>query len=248
MIGVIFIGMKTKKEFSIFRYQYWMQTGLSEIEARQKVSEIQKQNSKKSIQKFKPEYSLLHKEYWMLRKGMTEEEAIKKVSSLQKIYSSKSSKFTGKTRTIDEKRRISNSMQKKIAIVGSGTWARHFGEFNGNSKIEKEVFLYIKENINSNVSANVPISQYIVDIIDGKKIIEFYGDFWHASPLIFNENDLIKSFSINKLASEIWEYDDVRTNRLKSMGYDILIIWENEWKTKKEDCIRKIKEYYDKSN
>jgi G:T-mismatch repair DNA endonuclease (very short patch repair protein) len=221
---------------------------MSEIEAKLKVSDIQKQNANKNAKKYKPEYSLFRKEYWMIKKRLSENDAIKKVSELQSRLSLKSSKFKGKIRTDESKIKISNSLKSKIELVGRGNWARHFGEFNGNSKIEKEVFLYIKKNLNANVKANVPINKYVVDIIDGKKIIEFYGDFWHANPKYFKMNDKIKSFNINKTAEEIWLHDKQRIDFLESLGYNVLIIWECDWKKNKTECISLIKKYYENVN
>jgi len=41
--------------------------------------------------------------------------------------------------------------------------------------------------------------------------VEFYGDFWHANPLIYKENDSILGVS----ACEIWERDKIRENEIK---------------------------------
>lgn len=239
---------KQKKEFSIYRYQYWMTKGMSEVDAKQKVTDIQTQNASKNTKKYKPEYSHFRKEYWIIKKGLSENDAIKKISELQSRLSLKSPKFEGKIRTDESKIKISNSLKAKIELVGKGKWARHFGEFNGNSKIEKEVFLYIKENLNVNVKANVPINKYIVDIIDDKKIIEFYGDFWHANPIYFKSDDKIKAFSINKTSEEIWTYDKQRIDFLESIGYSVLVIWESDWKKNKSECISLIKKYYENGN
>lgn len=234
-----------KKEFSIYRFQFWMQRGFSEEESKLKVSKIQTENSTKRVAKHKPEHSHFNKQYWVVKRGLSEENAIKEVSKLQATLSSRSSKFKGKLRSEESKLKISDSMKRKIALVGGGEWAKHFGEFRGSSKIERTLFNYIKENINPNVEANVPISRYIVDIIDGKKIVELYGDFWHASPRIFESADRIKSYNINKSAEEIWERDRIRIEYLKSNGYSICIIWEWEWNKHKQECVDRLTDFYE---
>lgn len=240
---------KQKKEFSIYRYQFWMQRGLSETEAKQKVSIIQKENVSRLLKKIKPEYSHFKKEYWMIKKGLNENDAKRKVSELQSRLSFKSKKFKGKVRTEESKIKISNSMKAKIAEIGPAKWASHFGEFNGNSKIEKSFYFYIKENINENISSNVPIERYVVDILDNtNKIVEFYGDFWHANPKFYKSDDRIKSFQINKTSGQIWEYDRLRLDFLNRLGYDVLVIWENDWLKNKSDCIEKIKKFYENVN
>ena len=238
-------NIKHKKEFSIYRFQFWMQRGFSEVEAKHKVSEIQKINAKKHVAKIRPEYSMFNKQYWIVKKGMSEEDAIKKVSEIQSKLSAKSPKFKGKVRTTESKIKISNSMKKKIELIGAGKWASHFGSFNGSSKIEREFFNYIKENINGNVKANFPIENYIVDIIHDKKIVEFYGDFWHANPKYFKCEDDLKYGSFDKTAEKIWENDKQRIDFLKYLGYDILVIWENDWIKNKNSCIEVIKKFYE---
>ena len=76
------------------------------------------------------------------------------------------------------------------------------------------------------------------DIVIGKNIIECYGDYWHCNPETYNETYYHKQ--INKTAKEIWEYDKKRINILKKEGYNIIIIWEKEWKKDKNKIIEKI--------
>lgn len=65
---------------------------------------------------------------------------------------------------------------------------------------------------------------------------------------MFNSDDLIKSFSINKLAKEIWEIDAKRIGFLKLLGYDVLIVWENDWKKNKEEVVNLLKKFYESNN
>lgn len=239
---------RQKNGASCFTETYWIKRGMSSIESKNKVSEIQKENAKKSILKTKPEYSHFNKQYWIIKKGLSEEDAVKRVSELQSILSFRSSKFKGKVRSNESKLKISNSMKKKIEIVGSGVWASHFGYFNGSSKIEREFFCYIKENINKNVEANFPIKNYIVDVISNKKIVEFYGDFWHANPNFYKVGECLKYDAFNTTAEKIWKKDKLRVDFLKSMGYDVLVIWENDWIKNKKECIDNIKKFYENDN
>jgi endogenous inhibitor of DNA gyrase (YacG/DUF329 family) len=79
------------------------------------------------------------------------------------------------------------------------------------------------------------------DIIYKNNIIECYGDFWHCNPKIYDDlffNKKSKSFSY-----EIWEHDKKRIDFLKENNYNILIIWEHEWKTNKEKIFITAKEF-----
>jgi G:T-mismatch repair DNA endonuclease (very short patch repair protein) len=66
-----------------------------------------------------------------------------------------------------------------------------------------------------------------ININGQKKIIEFFGDFWHANPEKYKENDVIH----NKLrARDIWKKDKNRIEKFDNLGYKTSIIWENELK------------------
>ena len=68
---------------------------------------------------------------------------------------------------------------------------------------------------------------YCVDCFlkDSNKIIEFYGDYWHANPIKFNSNDKIKT----SIAKDIWQKDKNRLTDITSHGYQVLVIWESEF-------------------
>lgn len=75
------------------------------------------------------------------------------------------------------------------------------------------------------------------DFVYHNKIIEFYGDIWHSNPNIFTEEQT-SNFKLNITAKEIWKRDEIRINKLKNSGYEILIIWEKDFNEKKEECIK----------
>ncbi len=60
---------------------------------------------------------------------------------------------------------------------------------------------------------------------DTQRIIEFFGDYWHASPKMFQEHEVIKDKSVK----EIWERDNARIKNLEASGYDVLVVWEDEY-------------------
>lgn len=236
-----------KNGASIFTKKYWLNRGLSEIEAKNKVSEIQKKNSIKHAEKIKPEHSIFNKEYWVIKKGYTDIDAVNKVSKIQSEMSSRSKKYFGKKSTVERNEKISKSLKKHILNVGVDKWTSHFGTFNGGvSKTEMEFFEQIKKSTNLDLIANFPIGNYIVDILYDKKIIEFNGDFWHANPLLYKGTDIVNIPNTNGiLAESIWKKDYYRIDYLIRMGYDVMVVWESEWNTQREICIEKIKKYYE---
>lgn len=72
-------------------------------------------------------------------------------------------------------------------------------------------------------------SYYKVDGYDPitNTIYEFYGDYWHGNPKVFNLSDfnLVK----NKTFQEL--YDDTINKEIKLMdaGYNLISIWENDY-------------------
>lgn len=74
---------------------------------------------------------------------------------------------------------------------------------------------------------------YDVRLKDTDILIEFQGDYWHANPLIYNENDVI-SFPQGKVSvKEIWNRDNLKKEKALKDGYKLIYIWESEFKS---DC------------
>jgi hypothetical protein len=61
-----------------------------------------------------------------------------------------------------------------------------------------------------------------------KTIYEFYGDFWHGNLNIYNSED-INQVSKKKFG-ELYNKTINREKYLKSIGYNIISIWENDFK------------------
>ena len=79
---------------------------------------------------------------------------------------------------------------------------------------------------------------YAFDFTDltNKKIIEFQGDAYHANPKLFKEDE--KPSPFNDLTSkEIWENDKIKYNFTINKGFDVLLIWEYDYKHNKEEVI-----------
>jgi hypothetical protein len=61
---------------------------------------------------------------------------------------------------------------------------------------------------------------YFLDCLlkEKKKIIEYFGDFWHANPTKYKENDIIKFPGSKVIAKDIWNQDDIRLSNIRSLG------------------------------
>ena len=65
------------------------------------------------------------------------------------------------------------------------------------------------------------------DFLYNNKIVEFYGDFWHANPDIYKEDDILNFGSIKQSAKNIWQKDLNNINFAKEQNYIVYILWEN---------------------
>lgn len=99
------------------------------------------------------------------------------------------------------------------------------------SKLEIEWLDYIgvpEEYRQQKRKINGKLYKMYACIDDTKTVYEFYGDFWHGNPGIFDPND--ENGANHKLFRDLYEKTISKEEELKSHGYNIVSIWENDWK------------------
>jgi len=69
---------------------------------------------------------------------------------------------------------------------------------------------------------------YDIYIKELNLLVEVNGDYWHANPSIYNEEDTIPFFGEEKKVSDIWLFDKEKIDNAKNMGYNIITIWEKD--------------------
>jgi G:T-mismatch repair DNA endonuclease (very short patch repair protein) len=86
---------------------------------------------------------------------------------------------------------------------------------------------------------------YLYDFCDfnQKKFIEFNGDVYHANPEKFKSNDTPNPFLREKTSKEIWDLDKNKLDVALSNGFQVLVIWESEYKKNKETTLNKCLEF-----
>jgi len=230
---------------SIWNVDYWIGKGYTLDDAKLKISEIQRNNSKKRDYETSP--STLTIKYWLSR-GYTNTESELIISDIQRKLSNTSTKFAGKTHTVESKLKTSNSMRTHIQNVGKTEWSKHFdmSDVKYRSKDEVEIFDYVLNELKYDVIANEFILDYNVDMLIGNKIIEYFGIYWHAHESLFEDTEIHPI--IRKTAQEIREYDLRKISYLKNNGYDVLVVWENDYNDDKEKVMNIIKEYLNDTN
>jgi G:T-mismatch repair DNA endonuclease (very short patch repair protein) len=96
------------------------------------------------------------------------------------------------------------------------------------------------------LKTNVKISRWNVDVLFSSKklIVEFFGDWWHMNPAKFekcSEHKVMK-----KSAGDIWMRDERKLSELSALGYEVIVIWESDWKNDKNNCAERIKNAFDR--
>lgn len=208
---------------------YYYNLGYSVSDAEERVSVIQKQRSAKSPSTTKGArgYSKRTPEYWM-RHGYTATEAIQKVSEIQvtnglDYYIRKHGKVDG-TRRYHQ--RIENWLGKMKELS------------KGRSPVATQLFEQIDRSCQE-VTVKGKNKPHNVDFCKNNKIIEFFGDYWHANPLYFSKEDYIRQ----KKVENIWIHDQNKLNDLQLAGYKVKVVWETEFRNDPETIIQDCRDF-----
>lgn len=108
------------------------------------------------------------------------------------------------------------------------------------SKAQKDIYEILKDD-------GFELEQYIkevgitVDMVNfkTKTVIEYNGDFWHANPRLYQPDDYMEVLKMT--AKEKWTKDRKRRFALRNCGFEVMVIWENEWKNDRERVFKKLK-------
>lgn len=97
------------------------------------------------------------------------------------------------------------------------------------------------------VSHNVGIGRWNVDVLFNYKklIVEFFGDYWHMNPAKYDDPNVVHGI-MKITAGKIWEKDASKLTDLKARGYEVIVVWESDWRLEKEKHMKKIQEAYEK--
>ena len=93
------------------------------------------------------------------------------------------------------------------------------------------------------MSDNNGFYRYDFTDLKNKKIIEYNGDDYHANPNKYKSYDFPNPFRKDLSAKEIWVKDNKKIQLANSNGFDVLVIWDSEYKKNKEEIINKCKNF-----
>jgi G:T-mismatch repair DNA endonuclease (very short patch repair protein) len=114
------------------------------------------------------------------------------------------------------------------------------------SKGEKELAKNLKPYGFTLNDRSFMIGRFFPDIFhsDQKIIVEFYGDFFHMNPKIYQATDMMHQ----KSALEIWKLNSEREDLFEHEGWKVFIVWESDWKNSPQEVLHLISEELQQRN
>lgn len=79
---------------------------------------------------------------------------------------------------------------------------------------------------------------YDITIPSKRVVVEFNGDYWHCNPALYSA-DYIHPVR-RKSAAQIWQEDQVKLDIMIDQGYNVIVVWESDWKDCKEEVLKRI--------
>lgn len=73
-----------------------------------------------------------------------------------------------------------------------------------------------------------------------KFCVEFNGDIYHANPTKFSKDDIPKFPGNTKTAEQIWNKDQTKVDFLKALGYTVVVVWEDDYRTNSHRVVEDI--------
>jgi hypothetical protein len=227
-----------RKELSPFSKEKYLKEGISEEDALKEVSKFAKEAIKNRISDTNIQY--------YLNLGQSNEEATESLANRQRTFSlEKCIEKFGEINGFDKWKKRQDKWKLKV-----------FNDFQyiggGKSKISKkligEIEMIFPEILHDKQEKFIRTKfdgfkyqtfKYDVCLKDKKKIIEFNGDFWHCNPSIkiYHPDYYHK---IKKMtAQEIWDYDQLKKETAELYEYQILHIWESDYRKHPKETLQK---------
>lgn len=216
------------KRKSIWQKSFWIEKGLTEVEAIAKISSLQKRTFTEETRKLYSKQrtgdaNSMSLESIAKRNGCSPQEAI----ALTPCFGRKKEKHPmyGKHHT-----------PEAIIKICLNTPTSFFNK----SKGEKELQLFVL-SLDTDAKFNRGAGPYNCDIIlkTRKIVIEYFGDYWHCNPSKFAADDYNKR--LHCTASERWKKDELKKNYFEKLGFKYIVVWEDCWKNNKETIKENIK-------
>lgn len=173
-------------------------------------------------------------------------------------------KEEGMKKWLDVNNRKRNSLENYTLKYGAEKAAVKYQEYCNKrgksmffSRVSQELFaaiapknttkIYYATNSNGEYCVFDPAANGVkfFDYVDTvrKKCIEFNGDCFHANPKFYTESCRPNFFNRDLTAAMIWEEDSRKQNLIIERGFDILVVWENDYTQDPAAVTKQCKEF-----
>lgn len=234
------------------RKEYWMKQGIPEEEAQQLAVNTKNTNNKKGANAntnstVRRVTSKRCVEYFTAR-GHTIEEATELVSKNQLYFSKeicieKYGEEEGfkiwQDRQIAWQETISAKPAEELARINKLKLFKRGSVSSGETQLFEQLLAQGIMCSKQHAILKNEKSYYVYDIVYNNKIIEYNGDYWHASPKKYKADDIVKLPNKITTAKEIWEKDNEKINFAQRQGYEVLVVWESNFKENKKEVLNK---------
>lgn len=167
----------------------------------------------------------------------TLEKCIKKYGKAEgtKIFNERQSKWSNKIEDMYKNgefdRFCSNFYsEEELKFIKSLVAYMGFSDSEYNSAINGKQFIRYFKNEGKSLS---------YDFRYKKKIIEFNGDYWHCNPTLYESEYFNKAIQLK--AKDKWKLDKWKNLLIENEGYQVLTIWESDWKKSPDKVLNECK-------
>lgn len=129
---------------------------------------------------------------------------------------------------------------------------RRFQEVNTSRK-EDELYALLRSELKDEtlkqsvcIDIRVDFGPFDIGSIEKRRLIEFYGTYWHCDPRKYLAEDIHPTRQ--KPARTIWSRDQAKRTFATNRGYRIFIVWEADYDQDKDQVISSIAEWWKKKD
>lgn len=130
---------------------------------------------------------------------------------------------------------VSPISQEFCRAIDDGLSYYDYSFYSKYAEKNKEFGFYDKENNKA----------YLYDYVleEDKICIEFNGDLYHANPELFYPSQILGFPHYGLTSKDVWEKDEKKNDMIRARGYEVIVVWEYDYKNNKVETINKCLEY-----
>lgn len=153
------------------------------------------------------------------------------------MFSNGKGPMCGKKLTAEQKQKQRDTMMARYGITNAYALAKR----GVVSKPQRWLFEELSKIWDCQLEKYVPEISCYADILmaDKKLIIEFMGDYWHCNPTMYESSYFNQKKGLT--ASQIWNEDAERRNKITSHGYNLIEVWEADYDKDRVQLLEELK-------